>query len=76
MQPFSQEALIEYVHRAGDRLRYKAGQITDLRAGKLWVTEEDLAIERELSALVKEMCPAASIFAEEEHDMFQHSDEV
>lgn len=76
MQASDTQKLIDYVYRAGDRLRQKAGQITDLRAGKLWVTEEDVAIERELSALVKDINPRATIFAEEEHDMFEQGDDV
>lgn len=70
------QRLTEYVRHTGNRLRQKAGKITDLRDGKLWVTEEDVAIERELSGLIHEVNPQATIFAEEEHNMFEQSNEV
>ena len=73
--PVYQE-IIDFVRKTGERLQERSGQITDLKQGKVWITEEDVRIERELTDLVLKANQQAKIYAEEEHSMFESGDEV
>ncbi|MSU56420.1 MAG: inositol monophosphatase [Candidatus Taylorbacteria bacterium] len=68
--------VIEFVKNAGERLREKAGNIPDIGVTKDFLTEEDLRIEREFGELIKTFGPDHRLFAEEEHDFFEMSDNV
>src|SRR3989344_9467992 len=70
------DKVIEFVKQAGERLREKAGHIPDIGVTKDFLTEEDLRIEREFGKLIKTFGPDHQLYAEEEHDFFETSDNV
>src|SRR3989338_6548124 len=70
------DKVTEFVKNAGERLREKAGNISDIGVRKDFLTEEDLRIEREFGELIKTFGPDHKLFAEEEHDFFEAADNV
>src|SRR3989344_2220699 len=70
------EQVIDFVKQAGERLREKAGSLPDIGVTKRFLTEEDLRIEREFAELIKTFGPDHRLYAEEEHDFFETSDNV
>ncbi len=70
------EQVIEFVKKAGERLREKAGNIPDIGVTKDFLTEEDLRIEREFGELIKTFGADHKLYAEEEHDVFGTSDNI
>src|SRR3989338_7832206 len=70
------EQVIDFVKQAGERLREKAGNLPDIGVTKRFLTEEDLRIEREFAELIKTFGPDHRLYAEEEHDFFETSDNV
>lgn len=70
------DQVTQFVKNAGERLREKAGNIPDIGVRKAYLTEEDLRIEREFSELIKTFGADHTLYAEEEHDFFETSDNV
>src|SRR3989338_5673702 len=70
------EQVIEFVKNSGERLREKSGNIPDIGIRKANLTEEDLRIEREFGELIKTFGPDHKLFAEEEHDFLEASDNL
>lgn len=70
------DQVIEFVKAAGERLREKAGVLPDIGVRKRFLTEEDLRIEREFGELIKTFGSDHRLYAEEEHDTFESSDNV
>jgi len=68
--------IIDYVVEAGKRLKSKAGQIDDIGVTKKYLTEEDLRIERDLKDIVETFVGNHKVYAEEENDMFEASENV
>lgn len=70
------DQVTQFIKDAGERLREKAGHIPDIGVTKDFLTEEDLRIEREFGELIGTFGPDHRLFAEEEHDSFEASDNV
>lgn len=70
------DKVTEFVKNAGERLREKAGNISDIGVRKDFLTEEDLRIEREFGELIKTFGPDHRLYAEEEHDFLEASDNL
>jgi myo-inositol-1(or 4)-monophosphatase len=68
--------LTDLLVTSGDRIHLRAGDIADIGMLKRDLTEEDIRIERETSNLILTEFPIHTVFAEEEHDRFQDSDDV
>lgn len=68
--------VIDCVLVSGRRIKEKAGHIKDIGVTKEYLTEEDLKIERELTALIKKIYPQHAIFAEEENDVYKYADDI
>lgn len=60
----------------GDTLPSKAGKIQDIGIKKQWLTKQDLALERKLSAFINKLPGTHTIFAEELHTEFIDSENV
>lgn len=67
------EGLIGLVRGWGERLVEHAGKVADIGVRKRWLTEFDLAIERDIAAYVHALPGEHTLFAEEEHDIPRQS---
>lgn len=68
--------IISFIVFSGKRIAKKAGKIKDIGIKKQYLTEEDLAIERGMRAIIKKHRPHHGFFAEEEHNSFPKNKEV
>jgi myo-inositol-1(or 4)-monophosphatase len=75
MEPDYQK-VINYMLEAGQRIKEKAGKIEDIGVKKQWLTEEDIAIERDLTKIIKTFENDHLVYAEEENDNFETADNV
>lgn len=70
------DQIISLARKNGQLLKEKAGLIEDIGVKKKYLTELDLQIERDFENLISKLTGEHSIFAEEEHDSFQDSENV
>ncbi len=70
------EEIIQFVVSSGKRIAKIAGKIKDIGIKKQYLTEEDLAIERGMRAIILKHKPKHGFFAEEEHDSFPKDEDV
>jgi len=70
------QKIIDFMRESGQRLQQRAGKITDIGVAKANLTEEDFRIERGFSEIIKGFGPGHTLYAEEENDLFQKSDNV
>lgn len=68
--------IIEQVVTSGKRIREKSGKIQDIGITKKNLTEEDIAIERELKQIIKEFNPKHQFYGEEENENFLDAEDV
>jgi myo-inositol-1(or 4)-monophosphatase len=68
--------LIEYIVESGKRISLKAGKIEDIGVKKLYLTEEDIIIERGIKEIVNEISGSTAFYAEEENDTFIEDESV
>ncbi|OGF03870.1 MAG: hypothetical protein A3H14_02540 [Candidatus Doudnabacteria bacterium RIFCSPLOWO2_12_FULL_49_8] len=68
--------IIDFRVASGKRLATRAGNIVDIGITKVHLTEEDLAIERGLQNIIASFGTNHILYAEEEHDLFQNSDNL
>lgn len=68
--------ILDFIKISGDRLKTKAGNISDIGIAKINLTEEDLAIERGFNEIIKSFGSNHVLYAEEENANFQDFDNV
>ncbi len=68
--------IAEFVVVAGKRLATRAGKIADVGVRKKYVTEEDVAIERGIAAIIANAHPTHALWAEEEHEHLPDADDI
>lgn len=68
--------IIKKIIELGETLPALAGHVADIGGGKQWVTEKDIQIENELTALIKTFPGNHSIYAEEMHDTFVKDENI
>lgn len=68
--------IIEFITDAGKRIKDESGKIKDIGITKQYLTEEDLRIERGLTEIITKLGEDHSVFAEEENDNFQATENV
>lgn len=68
--------IIEQIVISGKRIREKSGKIQDIGITKKNLTEEDIAIERELKQIVKKFNPKHEFYGEEENESFLDAEDV
>lgn len=67
--------IIEEVIKCGDELIPQAGQIKDIGTKKAWVTEQDIDIEKRLSAIIHTF-PNHRVFGEEISDVYEEAEDL
>lgn len=70
------QKIIEFMTVSGKRLVKRAGNISDIGITKKDLTEEDLAIERGFKKIISEFGDDHILYAEEENDKFQRSNNL
>jgi myo-inositol-1(or 4)-monophosphatase len=70
------QKVIAFVLESGKRLVARAGNIADIGISKKDLTEEDLAIERGFKEIVSGFGADHVLYAEEENDIFQKSENI
>jgi myo-inositol-1(or 4)-monophosphatase len=70
------QRLTDFIVVSGRRVHKRTGNIKDIGVLKVNLTEEDLRIERELTAMIVEVFPSHVVFAEEEHGVFKQSADI
>jgi myo-inositol-1(or 4)-monophosphatase len=70
------QKVIDFIVLSGQRLSTRAGKIKDIGITKSDLTEEDLAIERGLKEIVVGFGGNPTVYAEEENDVFNESDDL
>ena len=70
------QKVIDFMLLSGQRLLTRAGKIKDIGITKADLTEEDLAIERGLKAIVVGFGGKPTVYAEEENGVFNQSDDL
>lgn len=68
--------IIKQIIKSGKRIVSKSGKIKDIGVRKLYLTREDIRIERELKKIISNFDPKHKIYAEEEERIFTGSDDV
>lgn len=68
--------IIDFMLESGKRLAARAGNIADIGITKTDLTEEDLAIERGFKSIIRGFGGRHALYAEEENDLFQTSDNL
>lgn len=68
--------LIEYIVHKGKDLISKSGKIEDIGVKKQFLTQEDIAIEREIKRIVTKIDKFSEFYAEEENDNFIYGESV
>ncbi|HYF05486.1 MAG TPA: inositol monophosphatase [Patescibacteria group bacterium] len=76
MSIINYKKITDFMLEAGERLKTKAGSVTDIGVAKRYLTEEDLAIERGLKELVGEFGSDHVLYAEEENEVFLNSENL
>jgi len=69
------QKIIDFVVESGKRLITRTGNIADIGVTKQFLTEEDIKIERGLKEIIKDFGDKHILFAEEENDTAQNSDD-
>lgn len=69
-------SIIAKVVESGKRIKSKAGAIEDIGKKKRWLTEEDIAIERDLKAIIQAHAPQHLYCAEEENTKYTSAEDV
>jgi myo-inositol-1(or 4)-monophosphatase len=70
------KTVIDFMVSSGKRLVTRAGKIKDIGITKKDLTEEDLAIERGLKEIIIGFGGNPVVYAEEENDIFNQSDDL
>lgn len=70
------QRVIDFIISSGQRLLTRAGKIKDIGITKTDLTEEDLAIERGLKEIIVGFGGNPTVYAEEENDVFNGSDDL
>lgn len=70
------QKIIDFILTSGKRLATRAGNIADIGITKTDLTEEDLAIERGLKNIISSFGNDHVLYAEEENDLFQKTDNI
>ncbi len=60
--------VVDFMVRSGDELPPRAGNIADIGQKKIWLTEDDLRIERGLKNIINGFGAGHAVYAEEEND--------
>jgi myo-inositol-1(or 4)-monophosphatase len=70
------DKIIKFIVSSGKRISKRAGKIKDIGIKKMYLTEEDLTIERGMRDIIKKCCPDHKFYAEEEHEHFPEADDI
>ncbi len=70
------QKIVDYVSEAGERIKFKAGNINDIGIAKINLTEEDLRIERDLKKIIESFGDDFVFYSEEENDIFKRTENI
>ena len=70
------QKILDLMKASGDALVPKAGKIKDIGQQKQWLTEQDLEIERKITALVQSFAGEHRVYAEEISNDYQAAESV